>query len=200
MAVGAYPGTFDPLTVAHLAVAEAARRHFGLERVDLVVSTTPLGKGRALRPCLHHRVEVLRRAAATRTGLDVVVTDAQLLADIAHGYDMLVVGADKWQQVIDPAFYGDSATARDAALARLPRVVVVPRSPHRAPAGLDVLLLDADLDAVSSTGARAGRRDWMATEARALDDLTGAWSAPERYDAWCAADLARVIRAPTTDR
>ena len=35
----------------------------------------------------------------------MVVTDRVHLADIAAGYDALVLGADKWAQVLDPAFY-----------------------------------------------------------------------------------------------
>ncbi|MEC8920902.1 MAG: nicotinic acid mononucleotide adenylyltransferase, partial [Actinomycetota bacterium] len=30
---GVYPGSFDPPTLAHLAVADAARRRHGLDRV-----------------------------------------------------------------------------------------------------------------------------------------------------------------------
>ena len=37
------------------------------------------------------------------------------------------MGADKWAQVRDPAWYGDDPRRRDAALAALPRVLVVPR-------------------------------------------------------------------------
>ena len=69
---------------------------------------------------------MLARLVAGRPELGVVVTDAQLVADIARGYDVVVMGADKWAQVNDPAWY-DSPAARDAALAALPRVLVVPR-------------------------------------------------------------------------
>jgi hypothetical protein len=33
---------------------------------------------------------------------------------------------------------------------------------------------------------RAGRHEWMASEARAFDERTGAWSDPERYERWLA--------------
>ena len=55
------------------------------------------------------------------------MTDAQLITDIAAGYDVVVMGADKWAQVRDPAWYDGSTAARDAALARLARVLVAPR-------------------------------------------------------------------------
>ena len=69
----------------------------------------------------------------------------------------------------------------DAAVARLPLVAVAPRPPYEVPA--DVLVLDVSHDA-SSTAVRDGRTDWMAPEAAEFDDLSGAWSDPDRYDDW----------------
>jgi len=39
-----------------------------------------------------------------------------------------------------------------------------------------VLEVDAEHHEVSATDVRAGRREWMAPEAIAFDDRTGAWS------------------------
>jgi hypothetical protein len=178
---GAFPGSFNPLTLGHLAVAEAARVQYQLELVDLVVSRVALAKETVERPRFEDRVAVLQAAAATRPWLGVVVTDDQLIADIAAGYDVVVMGADKWAQVVDLAFYGGSTKARDAALARLPAVAVAPRPPFAVPDG--VLVLEVSHDA-SSTAVRDGRVDWMAPEAAELDRSTGAWSDPERYDSW----------------
>jgi hypothetical protein len=178
---GAFPGSFNPLTLGHLAVAEAARDQCGLDVVDLVVSRVALAKEDVERPRLRDRVAVLDAAAATRPWLGVVVTDHQLIADVADGYDVVVMGADKWAQVVDPAFYGGSAGARDAAVARLPLVAVAARPPHEVPDG--VVILDVSHEA-SSTAVRDGRKDWMAPEALEFDRLSGAWSDPDRYDAW----------------
>src|SRR5262249_27202110 len=93
------------------------------------------------------------------------VTDAQLLADIAEGYDVLILGADKWAQIQELGFYGGSATARDAALARLPEIAFVPRPPHAVPDGLRVLAVPPELADVSSTLARAGHRHLIVPEA-----------------------------------
>jgi hypothetical protein len=181
VAVGAFPGSFDPPTRAHLAIAEAAWRQGGLERLDLVVSRRPLEKAGRL-PLLEHRLEVLERLAASRPWLGVAVSEAQLVADLVEGYDLVVMGADKWAQVNDPAWYPKGAPERDAALARLPRALVVPRPPHR-PGRAQVLEL-AGLEGVSSTRARQGRRELMAPEAAAFDAATGAWTDPGRYLAW----------------
>jgi Cytidylyltransferase-like len=189
--VGAYPGSFNPPTVAHLAIAEAALAQAGLDRIDLIVSRVPFGKDTEAGPRLADRLSVLHAIAARRPWLAVRLTDAQLLADIAEGYDALIIGADKWAQINDPAWYGGSAAARDAALGRLPRVLLAPRG---GPASLDELpdgrierlQIATDHLPVSSTAARAGRREWMTDEAAAFDDQTGAWSDRERYDAWLA--------------
>ena len=78
--IGCYPGSFNPPTVAHLAVAEAALDVGNLDRIDLVVSRVALGKeGRAL-PTLDDRLSVLRDVAATRPWLGVVVSHHQLIA------------------------------------------------------------------------------------------------------------------------
>ncbi|MBO0731844.1 MAG: hypothetical protein J2P57_21475 [Acidimicrobiaceae bacterium] len=114
------------------------------------------------------------------------MTDHQLLADVAAGYDALVLGADKWAQVVDDSWY-DSPGARDEALLVLPPVLVVPRPPcplppHDPPRIRILDLGDAHLD-VSSTEARQGRTEWMLPEAARFDRETGAWSDPARYRA-----------------
>ena len=85
-------------------------------------------------------------------------------SDIADGYDILVIGADKWRQLIDLQFYGGSAAARDEALARLPRLAVAPRAGSPLPDRDDVVLLEVDLRhrVVSSTAVRGGRHEWRA--------------------------------------
>jgi len=187
--VGCYPGSFNPLTLAHLALAEAAVSTCRLDRVDLVVSRVPLAKEHVDRPSLEDRLSVLAEAVEARQPwLGLVVSERQLLVDLAAGYDVLVMGTDKWSQIRDAAFYGDSATERDAALARLPQLAIAhrPGTPLVDPGSLRVtiLRLPRAVADVSSTAARAGRRSWMAPEGGALDRRTGAWSEPERYSRW----------------
>jgi nicotinic acid mononucleotide adenylyltransferase len=159
----AFPGSFDPLTVAHLGIAETARDHFDLECVELVISRVALGKENLGRVRLHERVAAIEAARANRPWLGLDVTDLQLLSDIAEPYDLVIVGADKWAQLHDPAFY-PSTEALAAALAKLPRVAVVPRPPHPVPK--DLRLDVPGYESVSSTAVREhGRTDWLAPEA-----------------------------------
>jgi nicotinic acid mononucleotide adenylyltransferase len=168
VARAAYPGTFDPPTVSHLAIAEAALAQGGVDEVHLVVSRQPLGKDPVVPP-FEHRIAVLEAVATSRPWMRITVTTARLIADVAAGYDALILGADKWRQVVDPAWYGGSAASRDAAVASLPRVLLVPRGdPVDAlilPPGAVVLDIGAQHRDVSSTAVRAGRRDWMLPEA-----------------------------------
>ncbi len=184
MRVGVYPGTFDPPTVAHLAIAEAALRQGELDRVCLVVSRSPLGKDPAV-PSLEHRLSVLSEVAASRPWLDVAVSELTLIVDLAKGYDAVVMGTDKWLQVCDPDWYGGSVRTRDEALDSLPRLLLAQRRGHRKiltfPEGALMLKVDEEHEHVSSSGARAGRLQWMAPEAAAFDAATGAWSRPDRY-------------------
>jgi hypothetical protein len=173
MAVGCYPGSFNPPTVAHLAVADAGRRRAGLDRVDLVLSREALGKPAGVGPSVDERRAVLEAVAATRPWLGVVVTDARLIADIAKGYDAVILGADKWAQVLDPAWYGGSTAAREESLAALPRVLVAPRAGQH-PAGVELLDLPDHLGEVSASAVRDGHdaaAGWILPEAEA----SGLW-------------------------
>jgi hypothetical protein len=184
MRIGVYPGTFNPPTIAHLAVAEAAWVQRRLDRVMLVVSTRPIDKEHVNRPTLAHRLDVLHAIADASDGrLGVAVTDKRLLVDIADGYDVLIMGADKWAQVNDPGYYDDDPAARDRAVAALPELAIARRAPFTVPRAHE-LDIDLEHEPISSTGARQGIRDWMSREAADFDDRTGAWTDSERYERW----------------
>ena len=177
--VGCYPGSFDPLTVAHLAVAEAAVAAASLERLDLVLSYDALGKGHLDEDSVAARRAALEAQAEAIPWLGVAVTRHRLIADIAQGYDAVVMGADKWRQVIDPAWYGDESE-RDAAIARLPRVLVAPRGddvpeldgPARLPGGVELLDVHPSHRHVSASAVRAGHPEaegWRAVPGAPVD-------------------------------
>ena len=157
-----FPGSFDPLTVGHLAVAEAAREQVELEELVMVISRVPLAKDPAAQAPVDERLAAIRAAADERPWLIAAETEHQLLVDIAEGFDFLIVGADKAAQLSDPAFYGNSEAERDAALAGLPALVVAPRPAGVIPEQAIVLDLPAWLADVSSTAVRSGRVEWLA--------------------------------------
>ena len=180
---GVYPGSFDPPTIAHVAIAEAARAAGALAALDLAISRLALGKDATAQRPLASRLAALERLTDARPWLHVVVTDAQLIADIAAGYDVVVMGADKWAQVRDPAWYGDDVRARDRALARLPRVLVAPRAGFDV-VDAEVLVVPEHLGEVSSTAARSGEHHLIAPEARRRYIVDGNNVIGSRPDGW----------------
>ena len=170
MRTGVQPGSFDPPTLAHLAIAHAALRHHNLERVVWAISRQPLGKD-AGRTCVDDRLVVLHEVAADHPWLTIDVTDDRLVADVADGYDVVVMGADKWHQLHDVAFYRsnhrgvgmDATKAMEQALKRLPTCAVAPRGGLDVPTEL-ALPVPGWVAHQSSSAAGAGE-SWMALSA-----------------------------------
>ncbi len=169
MRIGVQPGSFDPPTLAHLAIAWAALRHHDLDRVVWTVSRRPLGKD-AGRTDVEARLDVLRAVAADHRWLKVAATDARLVADLAEGHEVVVMGADKWHQLHDPDFYADEASMDDA-LRRLPTCAVAARLGLEVP---DDVRLDVPgwVARQSSTDA-LHRAPWTALSAARA---SGLWS------------------------
>lgn len=186
--VGVYPGSFNPPTTAHLAIAAAARTQRQLDQVVLAHSHRVLGKDDVERPLFRHRVDVLESVVAELDWLGTIVTEKRLLADIAEGYDLVIMGADKWHQIQELAWYGGDEAERDAALARLPDVAVTPRPPLMVPDELRLDVPPASVDGISSTEARSGRLELMAPAARRFAERSGAWIDPDRYERWLDAE------------
>ena len=103
--------------------------------------------------------------------MGVVVTELQYVSDIAEPYDVVIVGADKWNQLLDVRFHptpeahdGGPGQAAHAARRARGRPWPVPDE-HR----LDVP--DAPRPRSAPPRSAQGRKDWMAPEAREI----GAW-------------------------
>ena len=74
--VGLFGGTFDPIHVGHLILAELCREQLRLERVDFVVAADPPHKqGNAVSP-FPHRAEMVRLAIAGSDGFRVDESEA----------------------------------------------------------------------------------------------------------------------------
>ena len=112
---GIYPGSFHPLTVAHVAIIDAALEQRRLDRLDLAISQAAFDKAH-LSEQVEQRVDALRRFADGRGDIDVVVSEHRLIADLAAGYDAVVMGADKWHQLHELRFYDGDRAAQQAGL------------------------------------------------------------------------------------
>ena len=118
------------------------------------------------------RVAELTAISSGNNRIGVITTPHSLVADIAEGYEVIILGADKWHQVLDPVWYAD-VDARNEALQRLPLVALAARPPWTMPGedpaadppeGVNVVVLDTDPShhPVSATDVRAGREEWRA--------------------------------------
>ena len=169
---GVYPGSFNPLTIAHLGVATAAKAQRGLDVVHLAISVVALDKEHVAQPSVEQRISVIEASVAAHPWVEVVTTEAQLLADISIGYDTLILGGDKWAQVNELRFY-DSPAHMDECLDALPELAIAPRAGVPIP---EQHLLDVDpkFADISSSAVRSGREEWTTDAAResGLWDLT----------------------------
>jgi phosphopantetheine adenylyltransferase len=116
-------GSFDPITVAHVAMAEAARAVADLVVLVYAVRTLPKEPGTA-EPLFteRERVQVAARVCARREGMALGLCSHGLLAEqvAAAGERFpaasrsVVLGSDKLIQLFDPRWYGDRDTALGA--------------------------------------------------------------------------------------
>jgi nicotinate-nucleotide adenylyltransferase len=75
--IGLFGGTFNPIHKGHLRAAAAVREGFGLDTVDLIPSAVPPHKASKDIAPAHHRLEMVRLAAA---GLEnMLVSDVELV-------------------------------------------------------------------------------------------------------------------------
>jgi nicotinic acid mononucleotide adenylyltransferase len=119
-------GSFDPVTVAHVAVAEAAAATENADLTVFVYSVQTLPKAPGTPAALLHeadRLESLRRLVSQRSRSVVGLCSHGLLAEQVEAAATrfpsarlaVAVGSDKLLQLLDPAWYDD----RDAVLKRM---------------------------------------------------------------------------------
>lgn len=148
-----------------------------------MVSHRALAKEDVEHPRFENRMSVLAELTRRLDWLSAESTEQQLLVDISDGFDVLIMGADKWHQIQDPVWYDDDPVARDQAVASLPELAIAPRPPLEVP-DEHLLLVDKEHHDTSSTNARAGDLSVMVPEARAFAEETGAWIDRPRYERW----------------
>jgi nicotinic acid mononucleotide adenylyltransferase len=144
--VGLLAGSFDPMTVAHAALAEALRAH-AADLVLLVYSPRTMPKSDGAEPPLltpEQRVASMAAWCAPRPGFEAAICSHGLYADQAEaaarafpGAEIVVgLGTDKVLQLFDSAWYED----RDAALTKLFDVASVAYAARGTHEGVESLL------------------------------------------------------------
>lgn len=154
--VGVFGGTFDPVHVGHLAIANAALDELALDRVIFVPAKRSPLKDRAPTATEADRLAMLRAALAgeprfavstaelERTGPSYTVDTLDALRREGDLY--LIVGSDA---------YADFPRWRDPERIRALATVVVAARPGAPNAPRDVKVLDSPLMDISSRELRA---------------------------------------------
>jgi nicotinate-nucleotide adenylyltransferase len=75
--VGLFGGTFDPIHIGHLILAELCREQLNLTQVDFVVSADPPHKQGAVVSAFAHRAEMVRVATQGTAGFRVDESEAR---------------------------------------------------------------------------------------------------------------------------
>ena len=174
---GLLAGTFNPLTLAHVAVATAGHRA-GCERVVLALAPVSLDKERVERAHPVDRLDWVRTWARGQPWAVVAVSSRPLLVDMAESLGRLtgaevalLVGTDKAVQLFDPRYYDDLESALER-LARSASLLVAER------AGSPPAVLPLPAGALATPGWAPRRSSTEAREAarrgRPLDGLVPA--------------------------
>lgn len=160
--LGILPGTFNPITVAHLGLAVSARRHcdevlFVLPRIFPHKPYTGAS--------LEQRVELIEAALGANPGFSLGVSDAGLFVEIAdecrkaYGPEVrlsFLCGRDAAERIAGwdygrPDAFSDMLRQFDLLIARRNGEYTPP--PDLA-AGMEILDIPSDLEAVSATEVR----------------------------------------------
>lgn len=133
--VGLFAGSFNPLTRAHLAIAEAARRDAALDALVWAIAAVTVDKERVQRASVPDRLAQMNALLRTTPSDGLVAFNRGLYVEEAEALRRelassaalyILVGFDKIVQIFDPRYYDD----RDAALRELfelAHVLVAPR-------------------------------------------------------------------------
>ena len=81
--VGLLPGTYNPPTMAHVALGEAAQRRFDLDQVVQIIPRS-LPHKRIARPTVEHRLEWIAELARHRGGWAACACEAGLVVDMVN--------------------------------------------------------------------------------------------------------------------
>jgi nicotinate-nucleotide adenylyltransferase len=178
MKLGLFGGTFDPIHLGHLILAESCREALGLDRVWFVVTATPPHK-QGDRTSIAHRLEMARIAVAGNPAFEVSEIEAKTpgphysyqtlerLREERPGDDLyFLIGADSladlpgWRE---PGRILSAATVVvvnrpgiDAALLEDPSVALAPLI-AQTPRARPVLAVEVPPIGISSTELRRAR-------------------------------------------
>jgi len=131
-ATGIFGGTFDPIHIAHLAVAEAARDTFGLRRVLFIPAAQPPHKPGRVITAVAHRLAMVEAAVAGNPAFDVSRIEVDR-AGPSYTVDTLAAlceadPGDRLALILSAESFAEFATWRDPRrILDLADLIVAPR-------------------------------------------------------------------------
>jgi nicotinic acid mononucleotide adenylyltransferase len=134
--IGVLAGSFNPPTLAHLALAASATQTARLDALLWTISQVTVDKEQVTRAPLAERLAVLAALVASRPHDAVAVLNRGLYAAQAEALHAtfptlqrlsFIIGYDKIVQIVDPRYYPNPIAALDELFA-LAEVWVAPRA------------------------------------------------------------------------
>lgn len=147
MRIGVLGGTFDPIHIGHLVIAEEARVELNLERVVFVPAGLPPHKLEHVLSPVAHRLAMVELAIASNPRFTLSRVDIDRSGP-SYSVDTIALLRDEWGPDVDIYFIMGSDSLRDILtwhepqrLIRLCYLAVVNRPSHQAELDeLDALL------------------------------------------------------------
>ena len=134
MRLGVFGGTFDPIHVGHLILAEAAREQLRLDKVSFIPAGDPWRKaGQVITPA-PHRLAMVRLAIADNPAFqlderEVVREGPSYTIDTLRELQAGLSAADELYLIVGEDALADMPNWRDpAAIAAAARIAVAPRA------------------------------------------------------------------------
>jgi nicotinic acid mononucleotide adenylyltransferase len=132
--VGMLSGSFNPLTRAHVALADSAQSAGRLDLTVWLIPVVAINKAGVERAALVDRILQMRAFVQTRgDALAVVnrglyVEQANIVQKLIPGCEelLIVLGFDKIVQILDPVYYADRSAALDLLFSQV-EALVAPR-------------------------------------------------------------------------
>jgi nicotinate-nucleotide adenylyltransferase len=134
--VGVMGGTFDPIHLGHLAVAEEAREVLGLERIVFVPAGQPPHKAQADVTSIEHRLAMVELAIADNASFELsrIEVDRAGPSYTVDTLEELAAGRDELTVILSAETFAELPTWHEPwRLFDAARVAVAPRWGYPAP-------------------------------------------------------------------
>lgn len=157
-AVGLLGGSFNPIHEGHLAMAEAAKKALGLDKIILMPAGNPPHKGEELAE-KHHRLRMTELAAGDRfevSAMEVERPGVTYTVDTLEALGALYPGAALWVIIGEDTLHEISTWHDARRVFSLCRFAVFARPPKPPPdvPSVAVTRLDVSIPTVSATAIR----------------------------------------------